>query len=100
MTEALSTWLSGNGTFEDLMNTHEAARNDRVRPMYDFTNELAALEPPPPEMQALFGALRDNQNATNAFLSAITGAVPLRDFMSKANLDRILVTAKNVESRA
>ena len=100
LTEALSTWLSGNGTFEDLMNTHEAARNDRVRPMYDFTNELAALEPPPPEMQALFGALRDNQNATNAFLSAITGAVPLRDFMSKANLDRILVTVKNVESRA
>ena len=63
-------------------------------------DELAALEPPPPEMQALFGALRDNQNATNAFLSAITGAIPLPDFMSSENLDRILVTAKSVESRA
>ena len=40
--------------------------------------ELAALEPPPPHMQALFGALRGNQDATNAFLSAITGAIPLR----------------------
>ncbi len=86
LTEALSTWLSGNGTFEELMEAHEAARNERVRPMYEFTSQLATLEPPPPEMQALFGALRHNQDATNAFLSAITGAIPLPDFMSDENL--------------
>ena len=99
MTEALSTWLSGFGTYEDLMDAHEAARNDRVRPMYDFTNQLAALEPAPPAMHALFGALRHNQIATNAFLSAITGAIPLRDFMSNENLDRIVATAKHAEPR-
>jgi hypothetical protein len=37
-------------------------------------------------MRALFGALRGNQDATNAFLSAITGAIPLPDFMSNENL--------------
>ena len=68
------------------MEAHEAARNERVRPMYEFTSQLAALEPPPPEMQALFDALRHNQDATNAFLSAITGAIPLPDFMSDENL--------------
>ena len=100
LTEALSTWLSGNGTFEELMEAHEAARNERVRPMYEFTSQLATLEPPPPEMQALFGALRHNQDATNAFLSAITGAIPLPDFMSDENLGRILAAAKNAEFHA
>ena len=90
LSETLSTWLSGNGTFEELMEGHEAARNERVRPMYHFTSQLATLEPPPPEMRALFGALLHNQDATNAFLSAITGAIPLADFMSEENLGRII----------
>ena len=97
LAEALSTWLSGNGSFEELMEAHEAARNERVRPMYEFTNQLATLEPPPPRMQALFDALRHNQDATNAFLSAITGAIPLLDFMSDENLGRILTVPTNVE---
>ncbi len=97
LTEALSTWLSGNGTFEQLLETHEAARNERVRPMYEFTSHLATLEPPPPQMQALFAALRHNQDATNAFLSAITGAIPLSDFMSSENLGRIMAAANDVE---
>jgi 2-polyprenyl-6-methoxyphenol hydroxylase-like FAD-dependent oxidoreductase len=77
LVEALSPGLSGNGVFDDRLAAHEFARNERVRPMYEFTTHLAALAPPPPDMQALFGALRGNQDATNAFLSAITGAIPL-----------------------
>jgi 2-polyprenyl-6-methoxyphenol hydroxylase-like FAD-dependent oxidoreductase len=91
---ALGTALSGNGAFEDLLEAHESARNERVRPMYEFTTRLAALDPPPPEMQALFGALRGNQDATNAFLSAITGAIPLSDFMSHENIGRIMAAAR------
>ena len=86
---ALATVLSGRGDFDGTFAAHEAARNQRVRPMYEFTGELALLEPPPPQMQALFAALCGNQNATNAFFSAITGAIPLRDFMSPDNISRI-----------
>jgi len=93
LAEGLGRWLSGNATFEEVMEAHEAVRNERVRPMYQFTSQLAALDPPPPEMQALFSALRHNQDATNAFLSAITGAIPLPDFMSDENLSRILIAA-------
>jgi 2-polyprenyl-6-methoxyphenol hydroxylase-like FAD-dependent oxidoreductase len=96
LVEALGDWLSGRGTFEEPLAAHEAARNERVRPMYEFTTHLAILEPPPPEMQALFGALRGNQDATNAFLSAITGAIPISDFMSSENVDRIMAAAKDV----
>jgi 2-polyprenyl-6-methoxyphenol hydroxylase-like FAD-dependent oxidoreductase len=98
LAEAVSTWLSGTAAFEELMNAHEAARNERVRPMFEFTSQLAMLEPPPPHMRALFGALRSNQEATNAFLSAITGAVPLPDFMSDENLGRIMAAATNTDA--
>ena len=48
-------------------------------------------------MQALFGALRGNQDATNAFLSAITGAIPLPDFLSPENIGRIMAAAPGAE---
>ena len=88
--EALDAGLSGGAPLDDLLGRHESARNERVRPMYEFTQQLAALQPPPPQMQQLFGALRGNQDATNAFFSAITGAISLRDFMSEENLGRIV----------
>ena len=97
LARALAACLSGEGTFDELMSAHESARNERVRPMYEFTTQLAALEPPPPEMRALFGALRGNREATNAFLSAITGAIPLPDFMSPDNISRIMAAASDVE---
>jgi 2-polyprenyl-6-methoxyphenol hydroxylase-like FAD-dependent oxidoreductase len=93
----LSTAWSGVGALEDGLAAHEAARNERVRPMYEFTSQLAALEPPSPEMRALFGALNGNEDATNAFLSAMTGAIPLPDFMSDENVGRIMAAARDVE---
>jgi 2-polyprenyl-6-methoxyphenol hydroxylase-like FAD-dependent oxidoreductase len=93
LAEAVSAVLLRRSTLEEAMAAHERSRNERVRPMYEFTTRLAALEPPPPEMQSLFGALRGNQDATNAFLSAITGAIPLPDFMSDENIGRIMRSA-------
>ena len=97
LVEALTAWLGSGGAsgnaFDEPLAAHESARNERVRAMYAFTTHLAALEPPPPHMRALFGALRGNQDATNAFLSAITGAIPLSDFMSNDNIGRIMAAA-------
>jgi flavin-dependent dehydrogenase len=100
LAEALACALAGNGTFEERLAAHETARNERVRPMYEFTTQLATLEAPPPEMQALFGALRGNPDATNAFLSALTGAIPLTDFMSNDNIGRIMAAARLAEFHA
>jgi hypothetical protein len=97
LTEALAAGLSGRGDLEELLAGHELARNERVRPMYEFTSHLATLQPPSPEMQALFSALRYNQDAANAFLSSITGAIPLADFMSDENVGRVLSAARRVE---
>jgi hypothetical protein len=50
--------------------------------MFDFTCQLATLEPPPPPMQQLFQALRGDQKTTNEFYSAITGSRSLPEFMA------------------
>jgi 2-polyprenyl-6-methoxyphenol hydroxylase-like FAD-dependent oxidoreductase len=94
LVEALDAGLSGRGALEDLLAAHEAARNERVRPMYELTNEIATLEPPPPPLQELFAALRHNQPATDAYLSAMTGATPLPEFMSEENVARIIDAAR------
>jgi len=41
-------------------------------------------------MQQLFGALRNNQEATDRFYSAITGSSPLPAFMNPENIGRIV----------
>ena len=85
LAEALSGGWSG-ACRSKISGGSRAARNERVRPMYECTT-LAALEPPPPETRALFGALHGNQDATTPSF-AITRAIPLSDFMSDENLAR------------
>jgi hypothetical protein len=74
------------------LTDYQSARDQRVKPMYDFTCQMAELEPPPPLMQQLFAALCGNQGPTNRFFSAITGSTPLPDFMNSENIDRIGAT--------
>jgi 2-polyprenyl-6-methoxyphenol hydroxylase-like FAD-dependent oxidoreductase len=90
---ALDDGWSGRRPLGDALAAHHAHRDQRVKPMYDFTCQLATLAPPPPAMQQLFAALRVDQEATNQFYSAITGSRPLPSFMNPENLERILAKA-------
>lgn len=87
---ALDDGWSGRRSLDDALAAHQANRDQRVKPMYEFTCQLATLAPPPPPMQRLFAALRGNQAATNEFYSAITGSRPLPTFMNPENLERIV----------
>jgi 2-polyprenyl-6-methoxyphenol hydroxylase-like FAD-dependent oxidoreductase len=93
LAEALDDGWSERRPLDDALAEHQASRDRRAKPMYDFTCQLATLEPPPPHMQQLFAALRGNPKATNQFYSAITGSSPLPTFMSPENIDRIMTTA-------
>jgi 2-polyprenyl-6-methoxyphenol hydroxylase-like FAD-dependent oxidoreductase len=90
---ALDDGWSGRRSLEEALAAHQASRDVRAKPMYDFTCQLATLEPPPPFMQRLFLALRGNQEDTNQFYSAITGSRPLPTFMNPENMDRITARA-------
>jgi 2-polyprenyl-6-methoxyphenol hydroxylase-like FAD-dependent oxidoreductase len=87
-----SAWTTG-APLDTLLAAQQARRDRRVKPLYDFTCQLATLAPPPPPMQQLFLALRDNPDDTNAFFSAITGSRPLPEFMAPANIERIIAGA-------
>jgi 2-polyprenyl-6-methoxyphenol hydroxylase-like FAD-dependent oxidoreductase len=90
---ALDEGWSGRRPLDDTLAAHQASRDHRVKPMYDFTCQLATLEPPPPVMQQLFLALRGNQEGINQFYSAITGSRPLPTFMNPENLEGIMANA-------
>ncbi len=93
LAEALDSGFSERRPLEDALAEYHSNRDERVRPLYYFTTELARLEPPPPEIQKLFGALHGNQGPTNQFYSALTGSLPLPEFMDPENLGRIMAGA-------
>jgi 2-polyprenyl-6-methoxyphenol hydroxylase-like FAD-dependent oxidoreductase len=78
LTAALDDGWSGRHPLAEALADSQSTRDQRVKPMYDFTCQLATLEPPPPHMQQLFAALHGNQEATNRFYSAITGRLRYR----------------------
>jgi 2-polyprenyl-6-methoxyphenol hydroxylase-like FAD-dependent oxidoreductase len=86
LTMALDDGWSERRTLADALSAHQSRRDERARPMFEFTCQLALLEPPPPHMRQLFAALRGNQEATNQFYSAITGSSPLTAFMNPEHL--------------
>jgi 2-polyprenyl-6-methoxyphenol hydroxylase-like FAD-dependent oxidoreductase len=92
LTAALDDRWSSRRPLDHALGDHRSLRDERVKPLYDFTCQLATLEPPPPHMQQLFAALHGNQEATNQFYSAITGSSPLPAFMNPENLERIMET--------
>jgi 2-polyprenyl-6-methoxyphenol hydroxylase-like FAD-dependent oxidoreductase len=93
LTEALDAGFSGRLPLEDALARYQSTRDQRAKPMYEFTRQLARLEPAPPPMRQLFAALRGNQDATNQFFSALTGSVALSAFMNPDNIERIIAAS-------
>jgi 2-polyprenyl-6-methoxyphenol hydroxylase-like FAD-dependent oxidoreductase len=90
LSATLDSVFSAGRPFDDALAEHQSRRDQRVKPMYEFTCTLAMLEPPPPPMPQLFAALRHDRKATGQFYSALTGAVPLPQFMNPENVARIV----------
>jgi hypothetical protein len=61
--------------------------------MYELSCGLATLEPPSPEMLALYEALRTNPIERNRFFGTIGGTVPPSEYYASENLQRIIGAA-------
>jgi 2-polyprenyl-6-methoxyphenol hydroxylase-like FAD-dependent oxidoreductase len=79
---ALDAAFSGTRRFEDAMREYQRTRDGRVKAMYDFTCQLATLEPPPPELQQLLGAIHGNQQAMNDFARMNAGTISPEAFFA------------------
>ena len=90
---ALDDAFSGRRSYEDGMTEYQRARDREALPVYEFTDEFAQLQPPPPEMQQLLGALQGNQEAMDAFVSVQASTLPAPEFFAPGNVGKIMAAA-------
>jgi 2-polyprenyl-6-methoxyphenol hydroxylase-like FAD-dependent oxidoreductase len=92
-TAALVEVFEGRRSFDDAMSAFQQMRDLHALPMYELTTQFATLEPPPPEMQALLGAVAGNADAMDDFVSVIAGTVSPIDFFAPDHVGRIMAAA-------
>jgi 2-polyprenyl-6-methoxyphenol hydroxylase-like FAD-dependent oxidoreductase len=90
---ALDKAMSGALTFDAAMSNYQRARDVRVKAMYEFTCNLATLDPPPPETQQLFAAIHGNRMAMDAFVQMNAGTISPAEFFAPENVSAITAAA-------
>ncbi|HJQ74776.1 MAG TPA: NAD(P)/FAD-dependent oxidoreductase [Gaiellaceae bacterium] len=90
LADALDAGFTGVRPLDAALGEYEHVRNAETRGLYELTYELASLAAPPPEQQALFGALRENGEETARFFGVIAGTVRPDEFFAPENLARIV----------
>jgi 2-polyprenyl-6-methoxyphenol hydroxylase-like FAD-dependent oxidoreductase len=87
---AVDETLSGRRPFDAAMGDYQRDRDAAALPMYDFTYMLAALQPPPPDLQRLLGAVHGNRKAMDAFARMNAGTMSPAEFFAPEHVEAIL----------
>jgi flavin-dependent dehydrogenase len=90
---ALDEAFSGERPYDEAMADYQRTRDEEVMPIYEFTDEFAQLQPPPPEMQQLIGAMHGNQEAMDGFVSVQAATLPAPEFFAPENIGKIIAEA-------
>jgi len=88
--EAVDLSLSGRTAMVDALAAYERRRNQESAHGFRSTIDFARLEPPPPHMQALFAALRDDPVERDRLFGTFAGTVKGEEFFAPENLERIM----------
>lgn len=79
------------------MTDYQQRRDASVLPLYEFTTQLATLEPPPPDMQQLLAAMVGNQTAMDVFVSVTAGTLSPGEFFEAANIATMSASTKECQ---
>lgn len=90
---ALDATFAGEQSFDSGMASYQTERDTHSLPMYEFTTQLATLEPPPPDMQQLLGGICGNQAAMDAFVSVTAGTLSPIEFFDPTNIAAFMTPA-------
>jgi 2-polyprenyl-6-methoxyphenol hydroxylase-like FAD-dependent oxidoreductase len=90
---AVDDALSRGRPYEEGMSEYQRLRDSEAMPVYEFTDDFAQLQPPPPEMQQLLGAMDGNQKAMDGFVSVQAATLPAPEFFAPENIGRIMAHA-------
>ena len=86
---ALDQAFTDARSFDEAMGDYQATRDAHVLPTYEFTAQLATLEPPSPDLQQLLGAVHGNQDAMDGFARVNAGVMSPAEYFSDENVGRI-----------
>jgi 2-polyprenyl-6-methoxyphenol hydroxylase-like FAD-dependent oxidoreductase len=85
--------FSGRRSYEEGMADYQQTRDREAAPVYEFTDDFAQLQPPPPELQQLIGAMHGNQEAMDGFVSVQASTLPAPEFFAPENVGKIMAAA-------
>ncbi len=91
---SLMSVFRGDQSFDEAMAGYHAARDAHVRAIYEFTTQLATLEPPPEEVQQLLAAVSSSPAASDVFAGVVAGTVSPAEFFAPDNVTAIMRTAQ------
>lgn len=77
LAEAIDAGLAGRVPLEEALAAYEQQRNAASMPLYELNWQSATFEPPPPQVQLLHAAMRENQGAANRYFGILAGTVPV-----------------------
>jgi 2-polyprenyl-6-methoxyphenol hydroxylase-like FAD-dependent oxidoreductase len=97
---ALDQWFSGTQSFAEAMGEYQEGRDRKSLGMYELTCQLATLQPPPPEMQQVLGAVVGNQAAMDGFVRMNAGTISPAEFFAPENIGPIMAAAAQRAARA
>jgi flavin-dependent dehydrogenase len=92
-TESLHRFLAGAKSYDQAMGEYQKRRDSDVGSMYEFTCQLATLEPPPPELRQLLAAAHGNQAAMDGFARMNAGTISPAEFFAEENAGAIMAAA-------
>lgn len=90
---ALDQAFTGRRTFDAAMADYQRTRDAQVMPMYEFTAQLASLDPPSAEFEQLLDAVARSRPAMDAFARVTAGVTSPAEFFSPDSLERLLSPA-------
>jgi flavin-dependent dehydrogenase len=90
---AIDATLSGAQAWDDAMAGYHATRDERARPMFELTQQIASMQPPPDDLVQVLMAAQGNQEAMDGFVKVNAGTISPTEFFSEENLGRIFAAA-------
>jgi flavin-dependent dehydrogenase len=93
LADAIHAGFTGSPPLCAALAEYQRIRDEDFMPMYDFNCGMASMEPPPPEMLALYAALRYDPIERNRFFGTLGGTVPIPEYFAPENLQRIVAGA-------
>jgi 2-polyprenyl-6-methoxyphenol hydroxylase-like FAD-dependent oxidoreductase len=91
--DAIDAGFAQAKPLESALAEYEQRRNTVTQALYEFTCQLATLEPPAPELQQLFAALPGNQPEIDRLFGTFAGTVSIPEYFAPENVQRIVGAA-------